>query len=56
MSEVRGSMEMADAPTRRDRERKDEPEGPEPRREARDPAESEWVLERIQQTFDTRRE
>lgn len=47
---------MADAPTRRDTERKEETMRPAPGRESADPADPEWVLERIQQTFETQRD
>lgn len=47
---------MADAPKRRDPERKEETMRPAPGREPADPADLEWVLERIQQTFETRRD
>lgn len=45
---------MADAPTRRDPEWKEETKRPAPGREPVNPADLEWVLERIQQTFETR--
>lgn len=47
---------MPDTPDRRDPQRPEEKAGEPRRRERPDPGEAEWVLERIQQTFDIPRE
>jgi len=47
---------MADVPKGRDPERTEKEDREPVRREHVEPADPEWVLERIQQTFDTPRD